>query len=144
MSDYTNLTNVEKLKNLVEKLTEDFRDFENDLGMQKFLVQRGCQRVDDFEKKHVRVSSRLKDVTIQLEVLEFQISCNVLWAKALAKKINLMSNGANVTATPLPLNNLKFMFIKSLSAIIIKACPIFLSFYACNNILVLSCGCTYH
>jgi len=46
----------------VEKLTEDFRVFEKDLGMQKFLVKRGCQRIDDFEKEHVHVSSRFKDV----------------------------------------------------------------------------------
>jgi hypothetical protein len=66
-------------------------------------VKRGCQRVDDFEKEHAHVSSRLKNVTAQLEVLKFQISRNVLWAKGLAKQINLMTNGANVTPTPLPL-----------------------------------------
>ncbi len=144
MSAYTNLAIVEKLKDLVEKLTKDFRGFEKDLGMQKFLVKRGCQRVDGFEKEHVRVSSRLKDVTDQLKVLEFQISHNVLWAKGLAKQINLMSNGANVITFPLPLKNLKSMSIESPSAIIIKTCPICLSFYACNNIMVLSCGCMYH
>jgi len=77
----------------MEKLTEDFKDFEKDLGMQKFLVKRGCQRVDDFEKEHVRVSSKLKDLTIPLEVLEFQISCNVLWAKCLAKQLTLCPMG---------------------------------------------------
>jgi hypothetical protein len=45
-------------------LTKDFKDFEKDLGMQKFLVKRGCQRVDDFEKKHTCVSSRLKNVNV--------------------------------------------------------------------------------
>jgi hypothetical protein len=29
---------------MVEKLTKDFRDFEKDLGMQKNLVKRRCQR----------------------------------------------------------------------------------------------------
>jgi hypothetical protein len=66
-------------------------------------MKRGCQRVDDFEKEHAGVSSRFKNVTAQLEVLEFQISRIVLWAKGLAKQINLMINGANVTPTPLPL-----------------------------------------
>jgi plasmid rolling circle replication initiator protein Rep len=93
LSAYTNLTNVEKLKDLVENLIEDFKDFEKNLGMQKFLVKRGCQRVDDFEKEHVCVSLKLKDVTIQLEVLEFQISCNVLWAKCLAKQLTLCPMG---------------------------------------------------
>ncbi len=93
MSANINLTNIEKLTDLVEKLTEDFKDFEKDLGMQKFLVKKGCQRVDDFEKEHVRVSSKLKDVTIQLEVLEFQISNNVLWAKCLAKRLTLCPTG---------------------------------------------------
>jgi hypothetical protein len=128
----------------VGKLTKDFKDFEKDLGMQKFLVKRGCQKVDDFEKKHAHVSSRVKDVPVQLEVLKFQIMCNVLCAKGLAKQINLMSNGANVITTPLPMKNLKSMSTVSLSVIIVKACPICSSFYVCNNILMLSCGCTYH
>jgi hypothetical protein len=62
LSAYIDLTTIEKLKDLVEKLTTNFRVFEKDLGMQKHLVKRGCQRVDDFEKKHANVSSRLKDV----------------------------------------------------------------------------------
>jgi hypothetical protein len=37
------LTTLKKSKDLVEKLIEDFRDFEKDLGMQKFLMKRGCQ-----------------------------------------------------------------------------------------------------
>jgi len=63
LSACTNLTIVEKLRDLVEKLPKDFRDFEKDLGMQKFLVKRGYQRIDGFEKEHVRDSSSLKDVT---------------------------------------------------------------------------------
>jgi len=62
LSAYTDLIILEKLKDLMEKLTEDFRVSEKDLGMQKFLVKKGCQRIDDFEKEHVHVSSRLKDV----------------------------------------------------------------------------------
>jgi hypothetical protein len=64
LSVYINLTTVEKLKDMVEKLTKYFKDFEKDLGMQKFLVKRGCQRVDDFEKGHARVSLRFKDVIV--------------------------------------------------------------------------------
>jgi hypothetical protein len=112
--------------------------------MQKFLVKRGCQRIDDFEKKHAHVSSRVKDVTIQLKVLKFQILGNVLWAEGLAKNINIMSNGVDVTTNPLPLKNPKSMSIRNPNAIIVKACPICSSLYACNNILVLSCGFTYH
>jgi hypothetical protein len=104
----------------VEKLTKDFKDFEKDLGMQKFLVKRKSQKVDDFEKEHAPVSSKLKDIIVQLKALEFQISCNVLWAKGFAKTINLMSNGADVTTIPLPLKKLKYMFVKSPSAIIVK------------------------
>jgi hypothetical protein len=94
----TDLIALEKSKDMVEKLTKDFKDFEKDLGMQKFLVKRGCQRIDYFEKEHVCVSSRFKDVTIQLEVLEFQILHNVLWVEGFAKQINIMSNGVGVTS----------------------------------------------
>jgi hypothetical protein len=128
---------------MVEKLIKDFKDFEKDLGMQKFLLKKGCQKVDDFEKEQTHVSSKLKDVTIQLEALEFQISCNVLWV-GLAKNINLMSNGASVTTIPLPLKNPKSMFVKSPNAIIVKAYPICSIFYACNKIMMLSYGCTNH
>jgi hypothetical protein len=45
LSAYTNLTIVEKLRDLVEKLTKDFRGFEKDLGMQKFLVKRDVKEL---------------------------------------------------------------------------------------------------
>ncbi len=67
-----------------------------------------------------------------------------MWVEGLVKQINLMSNGVGVTPIPLPLKNPKSMFVKSHSAIIVKACPICSSFYVCNNVLVLACGCTYH
>jgi hypothetical protein len=79
----------------------------------------------------------------QLEMLEFQVLHIVLWGTGLAKQLNLMSNGANVIATPLPLKNLKFMYVRSPNVVIVKTYLICSSFYACNNILVLSCGCTY-
>jgi len=63
LTTYTNLTTIKKSRNLEEKLIKYFRNFEKDLGMQKFLVKRGCQKVDDFEKEHACVSSRFKDVT---------------------------------------------------------------------------------
>jgi hypothetical protein len=124
LNAYTNLITLEKSKDLVKKLAKDFRDFEKKLGIQKFLVKRGCQIIDYFEKEHVHVSSRFKDVATQLEVLEFQILCNVLWAEGFTKTINLMSNGVGVTSTPLPMKNPKPMSIKTPSAIIIKAYPI--------------------
>lgn len=34
LTTYTNLTTIKKLRNLVEKLTKYFRNFEKDLGMQ--------------------------------------------------------------------------------------------------------------
>jgi hypothetical protein len=43
LNAYIDLTTLEKLRDMVEKLIEDFRDFEKDLGMQKFLMKRGCQ-----------------------------------------------------------------------------------------------------
>jgi hypothetical protein len=48
----------------VEKFTEDFRVFEKYLGMQKEIMKRGCRKVDDFEKEHVNVFSRFKDVIV--------------------------------------------------------------------------------
>jgi hypothetical protein len=81
-------------------LTKDFSDFEKFWGMQKSLVRKGCQKVDEFEKEHACISSRLKDVIVHLEVLEFQVLCNVLWAKGFAKQINLISNGSGVIVTP--------------------------------------------
>jgi hypothetical protein len=42
-------------------------------------------KIDDFEKDHAHVLSKLKNVTAQSEVLEFQISHNALWAKGSGK-----------------------------------------------------------
>jgi hypothetical protein len=56
-------------------------------------MKKGCQKVDEFEKEHAYISSRLKDVIVHLEVLEFQVLRNVLWAEGFAKQLTLSPIG---------------------------------------------------
>ncbi len=93
---------------------------------------------------YARVSTKLKDVTTQLEKLNFQICCNEVWIEGLMKQIYDMCNGPDVHAFPLPIKNPISMLAGNSNVILVEACPICLCFFSCINILVLSCGCMYH
>jgi hypothetical protein len=55
-----------------------------------------------------------------------------------------MRNGVGVHAFPLSIKNPNSMLAGNTNVIFVEACPICLFFFSCNNILVLSYGCTYH
>ncbi len=55
-----------------------------------------------------------------------------------------MAHGSRIINAPLPIENLKNMLIGQFGNCWVTPCPIYGLFYACNNILISSCGCTYH
>ncbi len=107
-------------------------------------MKKGCQKIDEFEREYVHVSIKLKDVPTQLKKLTFQIYRNEVWTEGLVKQIYNMRNGVGVHAFPLLIKNPTSMTIGSSNVILVEACLIYLCFFSCNNILVLSCGYTYH
>jgi hypothetical protein len=72
------------------------------------------------------------------------MNCNKTWVVGLLKQIHLMSNGFGVSSYPLLVDDLETMPMGSPSCIMITTCPICEKFFKCHNILVLSCGYTYH
>ncbi len=55
-----------------------------------------------------------------------------------------MSNGANVHSTPLPIDNFAFMLPRNFGVFFIEPCFVCGLYFFCNNIIMSSCGCTYH
>ncbi len=55
-----------------------------------------------------------------------------------------MSNSASVSSTPLPIDNPTTMLLGSHGVIFVEACPVCGLYFFYNNIIVSSCGCTYH
>lgn len=55
-----------------------------------------------------------------------------------------MSNGSRVTIAPLPLKRSSNMPTRKLNSITMMACLVCDFFYEDNDIVVMSCGCTYH
>ncbi len=55
-----------------------------------------------------------------------------------------MSNSVSVSSTPLPIDNPTTMLPRSHGVFFVEACPICGLYFFCNNVIVSSCGCTYH
>ncbi len=108
------------------------------------MVKRERDKVETIEKEHNETSFELGHLTPQIALLDLQMSHNKTWVTGLLKQIDLTSNGSSVSSFPWPVDDLETMPMGSLSCIIIIAYPICIFFKKCNNILVLSCGCTYH
>ncbi len=122
---------------------EDFQVVEFDYKVQQILVKREHDKVETIEKEHNETSLELEHVTTQIALLDLQMSCNKTWVAGLLKQIDLTSNGFSVSSFLWPIDDLETMPMGSLSCIIIIANPICKFFKKCNNIFVLSYGCTY-
>ncbi len=55
-----------------------------------------------------------------------------------------MARGNGIINAPLPIENPKNMLVGQFGNFWVTPCLIYGLFYPCNNILVSSCGCTYH
>jgi hypothetical protein len=55
-----------------------------------------------------------------------------------------MAHGSGIINTPLLIENFRNMLVGQFGNFCVRPCSIYGLFYACNNILVSSYGCTYH
>jgi hypothetical protein len=72
------------------------------------------------------------------------MSGSKVWIDGLVHRIQLMAHGNGIINTPLPIENLMNMLAWQSGNFWVTPCLIYGLFYACNNILVSSCGSTYH
>jgi len=78
------------------------------------------------------------------QLLTHKISSSKVWIDVLVHQIQLMAHGSGINNAPLPGENPRNMFIGQFGNFWVTPYLICGLFYACNNILVSSCGCTYH
>jgi hypothetical protein len=81
---------------------------------------------------------------VELEELQFRTKKNKVWIVGLMHQIHFMISGNGVTSKPLPIENLVSLPLRRPNSVMITSCPICGMSYAYNNIVVSSCGCTYH
>jgi hypothetical protein len=55
-----------------------------------------------------------------------------------------MIHGSGVFTSPLPIGNPFEPFEKDSHLVLVTNCPIYGFYYACKNIIIALCGCTYH
>jgi hypothetical protein len=91
-----------------------------------------------------RTLTQLESLTIEVKLFDHEANRNKIWIKVLLHQIHLMSNDVGVSSTPLPIDNLTTMLPRSLGMIFVEPCPICGLYFFYNNIIVSSCGCTYH
>jgi hypothetical protein len=76
--------------------------------------------------------------------LDQKLGNNKVWINVLVHQIQLMTHGSGVFTSPLPIENLFGPFEKDSQLVLVTNCPICGFYYACKNIVVALCGCTYH
>ncbi len=78
-----------------------------------------------------------------LQLLTHRMSGSKVWIDGLVHQIQLMAHGNGIINAPLPIENLMNMLGGQFGNFWVTPCLICGLFYACNNILVSYCGCTY-
>jgi hypothetical protein len=110
----------------------------------KKQIKKKSFRAVNYEKQHDLALTKFRVVIGEMDGLDQQASRNKLWITGLLHQIHFMSICFDVIITSLPIENPSDMPIESSSIIHVQICPICGLFYSYNNIVVASCGCTYH
>jgi hypothetical protein len=79
-----------------------------------------------------------------LDVLDLKCGCTKQWAQGLGRQVQLMCKGSRAYVMPLPAENLTGLAANITRVFFISPCPICGLLISCNNIVLTSCGCTYH
>jgi hypothetical protein len=79
-----------------------------------------------------------------LQLLTHKALGSKVWIDGLVHQIQLMAHGSGIINAPLPVENLRNMLVRQFGNFWVTPFLICGLFYACNNILVSSCGCAYH
>jgi len=101
-------------------------------------------RIEEGKKDHEVVFQKLANIAIKLDVLDHQVDHSKIWIQGLVHQVQLMSNGSKVTIAPLLVKSPNNILTRRLSSITVMACPICDFFNENNDIIMMSCGCTYH
>jgi hypothetical protein len=60
------------------------------------------------------------------------------------QQIQQMANGCSITNCPFPIENPTIIQKRHCDTLYVKPCPIYKFLFKCHNVMVSSCGCTYH
>jgi len=140
----SNPTALKKYKAMASTTIVNLNKTKWDFELQNFLVENEHEKVQEGQKEHDQTLTRLESLTIEVKLFNHETSHSKIWIKGLLHQIHLMSNGASVSNTPLPIDNPTTMLPGNPRVIFVEPCPICGLYFFCNNIIMSSCGCTYH
>jgi hypothetical protein len=81
---------------------------------------------------------------MELQTLDHRLGISNVWIDGLVHQIQLMTYGNGMITTPFPIENPITPLVGNLKLVLVTNCLICGFYYACKNIVVASCGYTYH
>ncbi len=136
---------MDQVRVTTTKLGANLRDVEVELQFHELLlVKREFDKVKDVKVEFKNVSERLQHVSKDLDALVLKGDCANSWAQTCGHQIQLMIKGAKVINNPLPIEQPTTLTPNTFGVFFVNPCPICGLYFACNNLVLTSCGCTYH
>jgi hypothetical protein len=100
--------------------------------------------MEEGKKELSKISERFQESKLKLQTLDHKVGNNKVWIDGLVHQIQFMTYGNGMITTPLPIENPPIVPIGDPQLVLVTNCLIYGFYYACKNIVVISCGCTYH
>jgi hypothetical protein len=126
------------------KSTGELPYLEKQIEIRMIIIGLFSSKVEEGEVELEATTKEFQKFKKDLQFLTHRVSSSKVWIDGLVHQIQLMAHRNGIINTPLPIENPKNMLVAQFGNFWVTPCPIYGLFYACNNILVSSCGCTYH
>jgi hypothetical protein len=101
-------------------------------------------KVEEGKKKFFEISERFQESKFKLQTSDHKLGSSNVWIDGLVHQIQFMTYGNGIITTPLLIENFVTLSVGNLQLVLVTNCLIYGFYYACKNIVVASCGCTYH
>jgi len=92
----------------------DLKKGEQDFEFQTFLIDNQGGKIQEGKKEHDLTMTQLGTLSVEVELLDNKGTISKIWIQGLLCQIHLMSNGAGVSSTPLPVEDLPTMVVGAL------------------------------
>ncbi len=100
--------------------------------------------IKDGEIELKDVHEKLHSISRDCDVLHLKGGRTKQWIQSLGHEVQLICKGSRVYAMPLLIENPTTLAPNTIGVFFPNPCPICGLLFYCNNLVLTSCGCTYH